>query len=64
MLLWVWILSLYGFALACTGFETMPRLRANALSVQGLVGAGFLLFILLTSNPFTRIFLRPQTARI
>ncbi len=34
----------------------MPeRLRADALAVQGLIGAAFLIFILATSDPFTRL---------
>ena len=55
MLLWVLILSLYGAAVALFGGELPPRLRARVLAVQGMIGAGFLLFILLTSNPFIRV---------
>jgi cytochrome c-type biogenesis protein CcmF len=33
-----------------------PALRARVLAVQGMIGAGFLLFILFTSNPFLRTF--------
>ena len=32
-----------------------PELRARVLSVQALIGTGFLLFMLLTSNPFERL---------
>src|SRR3989304_1618470 len=33
-----------------------PRsLRARVLSVHGMIGAAFLLFVLLTSNPFARL---------
>lgn len=54
MLLWAWIMSCWGFALAHS--VKLPRpLQARALAVQGMVSFGFLLFILLTSNPFTRI---------
>ena len=36
--------------------RAMPdRLRADTLAVQGLIGAAFLAFILLTSNPFARV---------
>ena len=42
----------------------MPRaLRANALAVQGLIGVAFLLFILLTSNPFERLAPAPFEGR-
>ena len=55
MLLWVFILGLYGMALAVFGGRLPPLLRARALAVQGLIAVGFILFILLTSNPFLRV---------
>lgn len=55
MLLWVWIVSLFGFL-----FATRPTsdtvFRNLTLSIQACVASGFFLFILLTSNPFTRVF--------
>jgi cytochrome c-type biogenesis protein CcmF len=36
-----------------------PALRARVLAVQGMIGVGFLLFILFTSNPFLRTFPPP-----
>jgi cytochrome c-type biogenesis protein CcmF len=55
MLLWVLVLALYGLGLSVFS-KTLPiALRARALAVQGIVSFGFLLFILLTSNPFIRI---------
>jgi len=54
MLLWVLILSLFGGMVATFGGNLPPSLKSRALSVQGLIGVGFLLFILLTSNPFLR----------
>jgi len=55
MLLWILILSLFGAAVALFGNNLPPRLRARVLSVQGMIGIGFLLFVLLTSNPFERL---------
>jgi cytochrome c-type biogenesis protein CcmF len=55
MLLWVFILALYGAAVALFGHNLPPALRARVLAVQAMIGAGFLLFILLTSNPFQRL---------
>lgn len=55
MLLWVLILSLYGMAVAIFGGALPAELRTRALAVQGLLAFGFLLFILLTSNPFLRL---------
>ena len=55
MLLWVLILALCGAAVALFGSNLPRELRARVLAVQGMVGAGFLLFILATSNPFLRL---------
>jgi cytochrome c-type biogenesis protein CcmF len=56
MLLWVFILALFGAAVAAFGRNLPPGLRARVLAVQAMIGVGFLLFILLTSNPFLRLF--------
>ncbi len=55
MMLWTFILVLYGLAVSLFGGALPPGLRARALSVQGMIGLGFILFILLTSNPFIRV---------
>ena len=55
MILWVLILALFGFAVAAFGNNLPPTLRARVLAVQGMIGVGFLSFILLTSNPFERL---------
>jgi len=55
MILWVFILSLFGAAVALFGVNLPPALRARVLAVQGMIGTGFLLFILLTSDPFRRL---------
>ena len=55
MLLWVLILSAFAAAVAAAA-RFMPRdLNAAALAVQAWISSAFLLFILLTSNPFLRI---------
>src|SRR5690606_4409327 len=59
MLLWVTTLGLFGALVAAFGRSLPARLRANVLSVQGWIGAAFLLFIIATSNPFVRIFPPP-----
>ena len=56
MLLWVFMLSLFGAAVALFGRNLPPALRARVLAVQAMIGVGFLLFILFTSNPFARLF--------
>src|SRR6202790_5490435 len=55
MLLWVFILTLFGAAVAAFSRNLPPALRARVLAVQAMIGVGFLLFILLTSNPFLRL---------
>ncbi|OYQ35241.1 heme lyase NrfEFG subunit NrfE [Niveispirillum lacus] len=59
MLLWVFMLALFGAAVAGFGRNIPPTLKARVLGVQGLIGVGFLLFILVTSNPFARIYPAP-----
>ena len=54
MLLWIFMLSVCGAALALFSGNLPPDLRARVLSVQGMIAVGFLVFILLTSNPFLR----------
>jgi cytochrome c-type biogenesis protein CcmF len=63
MVLWVFILSLFGAAVAVFSDNLPPTLRARVLAVQGMIGTGFLLFILLTSDPFTRLAPAPLDGR-
>ena len=55
MLLWVLILALFGAAVAQFGGNLPETLAARVLAVQGMIGVGFLAFILFTSNPFLRL---------
>ena len=55
MLLWVLILVLFGAMVALFSSNLPATLRANVLGVQGWIGSAFLLFILMTSNPFARL---------
>lgn len=59
MLLWVLILALFGALVAVFGDNLPATLRANVLSVQAWILVAFLLFVLLTSNPFTRVIPAP-----
>ena len=63
MLLWVLILAIFGAALALSGGNLPPALKARALAVQAAVAAGFYLFILFTSNPFARLEPPPADGR-
>lgn len=59
MLLWVLILALFGAVVALAKSSVPMKLQANTLAVQGAITVAFLLFILMASNPFTRVFPAP-----
>ena len=59
MLLWVLILTVFGASIAIFGTNLPARLKARVLAVQGMIGTGFLTFIIATSNPFARLDLPP-----
>jgi cytochrome c-type biogenesis protein CcmF len=63
MLLWVFILSLFGALVGMFGSNLPERLKASVLSVQSWIAVAFDLFILLTSNPFLRIVDAPLEGR-
>ena len=63
LVLWVWILSLFGAAVALLGRNLPPSFRARVLGVQALIGVGFLAFMLFTSNPFLRLDPAPLDGR-
>ncbi len=55
MVLWVLILTLFGAMVAASAAALPASLCARVLSIQGMVGAAFLAYILFTSNPFLRV---------
>ncbi|NOZ65317.1 MAG: heme lyase CcmF/NrfE family subunit [Alphaproteobacteria bacterium] len=55
LLLWVMFLALFGAMVAHFGRNLPKSLQARVLSIQALVGIGFFLFMLITSNPFDRL---------
>ncbi|HXI87307.1 MAG TPA: heme lyase CcmF/NrfE family subunit [Parvularculaceae bacterium] len=63
MLLWVLILSLYGAVLARAGRAVPVGLHSLTLSVQGMIAAAFIAFVLFTSDPFTRVFPAPANGQ-
>jgi cytochrome c-type biogenesis protein CcmF len=56
MLLWLLILTFFSALVAAFGNNLPSSLKANVLAVQGWIAVAFLLFVLLTSNPFARVF--------
>lgn len=55
MMLWLLILALFSALVALFGRNLPDVLRANVLAVQSWISSAFLVFILLTSNPFLRL---------
>lgn len=55
LLLWVLALALFGACAVWFGGNLPATLKARVLSVQGMIGAAFLAFLLFTSNPFLRL---------
>ena len=56
ILFWCFISALWTVAVAAFSRSLPQVLLARVLSVLGFVSVGFLLFVLLTSNPFERLF--------
>jgi len=55
LLLWTFMLSVWTVAVSLFSRHLPEEMVARVLSVMGFVSFGFLLFMLLTSNPFTRL---------
>ncbi len=55
LLLWTLMLGLWMFAVTVFSRSLPREMVARVLSVMGMVSVGFLLFMLLTSNPFERL---------
>jgi cytochrome c-type biogenesis protein CcmF len=63
LLLWVLFMAAWGAAVAALSKNLPQTVIARVISVQGMIAIGFLLFMLLTSNPFERIFPVPAEGR-
>jgi cytochrome c-type biogenesis protein CcmF len=55
LLLWSLMLGLWTVAVSLFSRHLPDEMAARVLSVMGIVSVGFLLFMLLTSNPFARL---------
>ncbi len=55
LLLWALLLSVWAASVATFSRHLPEEMVARVLGVMGLIEAGFLLFMLITSNPFTRL---------
>ncbi|MDH1553550.1 heme lyase CcmF/NrfE family subunit [Stutzerimonas stutzeri] len=55
LLLWAFILAGWTFAVAIFSRQLPEDMLARVLGVMGLISIGFLLFLIVTSNPFERL---------
>ncbi|WP_415844481.1 heme lyase CcmF/NrfE family subunit [Stutzerimonas zhaodongensis] len=55
LLLWAFILAGWTFAVAIFSRQLPEEMLARVLGVMGLISIGFLLFLIVTSNPFERL---------
>ncbi len=55
LLLWALILAGWTFAVSIFSRQLPEEMLARVLSVMGLISIGFLLFLIVTSNPFERL---------
>lgn len=55
LLLWAMMLGLWTFLVSIFSKSLPDEMVARVIGVMGLIGVGFLLFMLLTSNPFERL---------
>ncbi|MCK9238208.1 MAG: heme lyase CcmF/NrfE family subunit [Thiopseudomonas sp.] len=55
LLLWAFILAGWTFAVAIFSRQLPEEMLARVLSIMGMISIGFLLFLIVTSNPFERI---------
>src|ERR1041385_4695606 len=63
LLLWSFMLGLWTVAVSLFSKHLPEAMVARVLSVMGIISVGFLLFLLTTSNPFTRILPAPPDGR-
>ncbi|VAW92454.1 Cytochrome c heme lyase subunit CcmF [hydrothermal vent metagenome] len=63
LLLWALTLGVWTSAVAIFSKKVPDVMIARVLSVMGFISIGFILFILVTSNPFERIFPAPLEGR-
>lgn len=63
LLLWTFMLTIWMVAVTLFSNHLPNEMVARVLSVMAIISTGFLLFMLLTSNPFQRLFPVPPDGR-
>ena len=60
MLLWCWVMSLYGFFVAINFQKISSDFKTKILMFQGILSFGFIIFLKFKSNPFEKLFPVPE----
>jgi len=60
MLLWCWVMSLYGFLVAINFQKISSNFKIRILMFQGILSFGFITFLKFKSNPFEKLFPIPE----
>jgi cytochrome c-type biogenesis protein CcmF len=63
LILWVWILSFYGFVFSILKHKVSNRFSSDVLAIVGFVTAGITLYVLFKSNPFIRLYPVPENGQ-
>jgi len=63
LLLWALILTIWTAAVALFSDHVPKAMLSRVLAVMGFISIGFILFIVITSNPFERLFPMPLEGR-
>ncbi len=63
LLLWALVLSIWSFAVTLFSRQVPTLMLSRVVSIMGWISIGFLLFMIMTSNPFERIFPAPAQGR-
>ena len=60
MLLWCWVMSLYGFFVTLNFQRISSDFKTKILMFQGILCFGFIVFLKFKSNPFVKLFPIPE----
>ena len=60
MLLWCWVMSLYGFFVTLNFQRISSDFKTKILMFQGILCFGFIVFLKFKSNPFEKLFPIPE----
>ncbi len=63
LLLWALVLSLWTFAVTIFSRQVPTLMLSRVVSIMGWISIGFLLFMIITSNPFERLLQVPAQGR-